>query len=257
MLQDLGADGEALVIAVILGGLAGLRRGEVCLLETRDVMGDARWTIRIRYSKTPAGRRWIPLGDLAPAWALEMLDRYAARRVAQRASATAWLLRGGRRPWDPDVLGPRVRAALRQVTRRPVTFHALRRWCATWWLVRWFEAAGYGVPADLGTDGPPPAGVQRVLGEDPATILWSLARLLGHSSPVVTLTRYGQAVEWIEAQLGLRSADVTIPGPLAAEILDVSERWARQLVEHTGGTVLADELLEAVVRRLGPVEGSQ
>ena len=198
-----------------------------------------------------------PSGDLAPAWALEMLDRYAARRVAQRASATAWLLRGGRRPWDPDVLGPRVRAALRQVTRRPVTFHALRRSCATWWLVRWFEAAGYGVPADLGTDGPPRAGVQRVLGEDPATILWSLARLLGHSFPVVTLTRYGQAVEWIEAQLGLRSADVTIPGPLAAEILDVSERWARQLVEHTGGTVLADELLEAVVRRLGPVEGSQ
>jgi hypothetical protein len=64
-------------------------------------------------------------------------------------------------------------------------------------------------------------------------------------------------IEWIEAQQELRSVDVTIPGPLAAAILDVSERWARQLVPYTAGTVQIDVLLEAVVRRLGPVEGSR
>jgi integrase len=256
-LQDLGAGGEALAIAVILGGLAGLRRGEVCLLKTADVMRDAGWTIRIRHSKTRAGRRWIPLGHLAPAWALEMLDRYATGRAAHPAGVGVWLLRGDGAPWEPDVLGPRVRAVLRQVTHRPVTFHALRRSCATWWLVRWFEAAGYAVPAGLAADGPSPAGVRRVLGDDPTAVLWSLARLLGHSSPVVTLARYGQALEWIEAQQGLHSADVELPGPVAAEVLGVSERWARQLVPHKAGTVQAGALLEAVVRRLGAVDGSR
>jgi integrase len=236
-----GDDGPALAVATVLAGLGGLRRTEVCQLEVIDVPRDCRWTVRVRHSKTQAGRRWIPLGLLAPKWAFDLLERYATER-SSRLPASAWLLDRKGNPWDPDVLAARVTRVLRRVAGRSVSFHALRRSCATWWFIRWFEAMGYGVvPAALDPEGPPKAGVLEVLGEDPVIVLWSLARLLGHSSPVVTLGRYGPAVEWIESQRAAPSTEVKVPARVAADILGVGERWARQLATFRRNEVRGGE----------------
>src|SRR5262249_34548707 len=69
-----GDDGPALAVATVLAGLGGLRRTEVCQVEVIDVPRDCRWTVGIRHSKTQAGRRWIPLGLLAPTWAFDLLE---------------------------------------------------------------------------------------------------------------------------------------------------------------------------------------
>jgi len=81
-LRGVGPDGLALAVAVVLAGCGGLRRAEICHLTQGDVQRVSDWTVRVRRSKTRAGVRQVPLGTLAPSWALDILEAYHAYRAA-------------------------------------------------------------------------------------------------------------------------------------------------------------------------------
>jgi integrase len=250
-LRDQSSHGLALAVAVALGGLGGLRRSEVCRLTVADVPRDRRWTVRVRRSKTAAGRRFVPLGRLAPVWALELLEAYVIAQGGSASPDSPFLVTTEGTPWDPDVLGERVTQVLRQVSGKPATFHWLRRACATWWMVRWAsDILGVTPPYALDGDGPPPDGVRAVLGEDRVRVLWSLARLLGHASPYISVVRYVACVDWIEAQLLGKAWQERLPRRLVAGLLDVSERWTRAIVRTGPGQTPARAVLDAQLRRL-------
>jgi integrase len=250
-LRDQGRDGLALAVAVVLAGFGGLRRIEVCRLNWADVPRDRRWTVRVRQTKTAAGRRFVPLGRLAPAWALEVLEAYVTGVGAAAAPDSAFLLTAQRTPWNPDVVGERVTKVLRHVSGKPATFHGLRRACATWWMARWAtDILGVAPPHALEGDGPRPDGVRAVLGEDRVRVLWNLARLLGHASPSMSVQRYVCNVDWIEAQLLDMAWQKRLPRHVVAGLLDVSQRWTRAFVRTGPGEVPARAVRDAQLRRL-------
>lgn len=250
-LRGKGSDGLALAVAVVLAGHGGLRRIEVCRLTWADVPRDRRWTIRVRQSKTAAGRRFVPLGCLAPAWALEVLEAYVFTRRAAAAPDSPFLLTAEETPWNPDLLGERVGKVLRQVSGKPATFHGLRRACATWWMTRWAtDILGVAPPEALDGDAPQPDGVRTVLGEDRVRVLWNLARLLGHASPSMSVERYVGNVDWIEAQLLGMAWQERLPRRVAAGLLDISQRWTRAILRTGPGEVPARAVHDAQLRRL-------
>jgi len=249
-LRGQGSDGLALAVAVVLAGLGGLRRIEVCRLTWADVPRDRRWTIRVRQSKTAEGRRFVPLGRFAPAWALEVLEVYVVARGVAAPPDSSFLLTAEGTPWNPDVLGEQVTKVLRQVSGKPATFHGLRRACATWWMTRWAtDILGVAPPEALDGDAPQPDGVRMVLGEDRVRVLWNLARLLGHASPSMSLERYVGNVDWIEAQLLGRAWQQRLPRRVVAGLLDVSQRWTRAIVRTGPGEVPARAVHDAQLRR--------
>jgi integrase len=242
-------EGIALAVTVVLAGCGGLRRAELCCLTLDDVQPVSNWTIRIRRSKTKAGARQVPLGTLAPSWALDILETYHAFRATLATTSKTWLVTGSGAALDPDVIGGRIARVLRAVTGKPAGFHSLRRACATWLLVCWISIdRGWESHPDLPADGPFAAGVRAVLGNDPSIALWSLARLLGHVTPIVTVERYVLALDWIEAHVF--AGEGRIASRMAAEMLAVTERHARNLVECHKGSATVDALLTAQRRRL-------
>jgi integrase len=254
-LRGRGPDGLGLAVAVVLGGCGGLRRAEICDLSLDDVQAKSPWVIHVRRTKTRAGVRRVPLGAVSPAWALEILEAYEAHRATLRTKSHNWLLRRTGTAWDPDAVGERVSRVLWEVSEKPATFHSLRRACATWWLVCWISHdRQWGPHPQLGADGPPTAGVLAVLGKDSALALWSLARILGHVVPAVTVERYILDIDWVEAQVFSVGARAPIPRRMAAEFLAVTERRARDLVSVDDTFVTAGQVLAAQRRRLRSLE---
>lgn len=242
------SEGLTLAVAVVLGGVGGLRRAEVCDLATHDVPRDRRGTVIIRRSKSASGRRHLALGVVAPDWALDLLREYARTRGAGDG---AWLLTRSGLPWVPDILGERIAGVLARVTGRAISFHGLRRACATWLLVAWLDETIPGlVPPGLAADSVRPGGAQALLGCDPSRVLWSLARVLGHASPAVTLGHYMLGLDWI-AHRRAESAD---PGRVAPEVgaclLGVSSRRARVLLGPARAGALLSNLLPVQLARI-------
>jgi integrase len=248
-LRRTGPEGLALAAAVVLAAFGGLRRSEVCQLTVDDVR-QRGWLVQIRRTKTSAGRRVVPLGLLLPPWARDVIEAAAAARTERPAHASTWLLTAAGRPWDPDALGARVAAALRRTTGQRVSVHAFRRAAATWWLLQWARGEPGIVLPDLGPDAPPVEGVRRVLGDDPATALFALARLLGHAWPTVTLSRYVAAIDRLEAEVMQPGAGARLPLALAADLLGVTPRWARERLTVAAGEVRIDTVLMAQKQRL-------
>ena len=247
-------DGVALAVAVVLAGCGGLRRAELCCLTLDDVQPLSNWTIRIRRSKTKAGARQVPLGTLAPSWALGILETYHAFRATVATTSETWLVTQGG-ALDPDVMGGRIARVLRAVSGKPAGFHSLRRACATWWLVCWISMdRGWECHPDLPADASFAAGVRAVLGNDPSIALWSLARLLGHVTPIVTVERYVLALDWIEAHVFAGEGRIT--SRMAAEMLAVTERHARNLVKFHDGSATVHAVVTAQRQRLRLLAGA-
>ena len=245
-------EGLALSAAVILAAFGGLRRSEICRLSLPDVAGDRSWTLRVRRTKTPAGRRILPLGLLVPPWARHIVEEYMRVRADYPNNPSAWLLTADGQPWDPDELGERLTRALRTVTATRATVHSLRRACATWMLVSWLHEhdAMPMLPGLHFTDAVNREGVQVTLGEDPDRVLWVLARLLGHASPEITLTRYMGAADWVEAHQVDSRSHPSIPLGAAAWWLQISARWARQRLAPRLGRVDIQDLVAVQRHRL-------
>jgi hypothetical protein len=72
--------------------------------------------------------------------------------------------------------------------------------------------------------------------------------LLGHVTPIVTVERYVLALDWIEAHVFAGRGRIT--SRMAAEMLTVTERHARNLVAFHEGSATVDALLAAQRRRL-------
>jgi integrase len=243
-------DGHALAVAILLGAFGGLRLGEVCGLQLPDVSRDLRWSVHIRRAKTAWGRRVAAIGLATPPWALEVLDRYAFIREAQHSRNAEWLLTSTGTPWRPGVLGNRIGTLLKRVSHQDVSFHSLRRACATWLFLAWVAGShGMPVPRALAMDGPSPHGVRALLGEAPEHMLWSLARFLGHASPAVTLRHYVLAVDSFEAEWFNTMSSSRLSATAAAMLLTVSSRRARQLFSNKREVSL-ETVLEEQRRRL-------
>jgi integrase len=256
-LRALAPDGLALAASVVLGGCAGLRRTEACNLAVGDIQRESDWVVRVRRSKTQAGARFVPLGVLAPRWAMDILRAYDAHRATRPTAGGTWLLTAAGTAWSADPLGERVSRMLTKLGTS-ATFHSLRRACATWWLVRWISLdRNWVLPTAMDADGPPAAGVVAILGRDANLVLWSLARLLGHVEPAVTIERYVLALHWIETQVLSDAADATVSLRMAATVLGVTERRARALVTPDAGAVHMGDLLAAARCRLRSVEGHE
>ena len=74
-------------------------------------------------------------------------------------------------------------------------------------------------------------------------------------TPIVTVERYVLALDWIEAHVF--AGEARIASRMAAEMLAVTERHARNLVAFHEGSVSVDELLAAQRRRLRLLAGRQ
>ena len=229
LLQSGDPEGLPLAVAVLLGGFGGLRRSEMAHMRQQDVAGDTRGTLFIWRSKTLMGRRYVPLGLLAPPWAREVVAHYAGLRSAEKgAPHAAWLLTAQRQPWAPDALTNRLGRVLQEVAGPGVSVHSLRRACASWLLVRWVVAVSGSAPpcADPCFAHAMQEQLLTVLPPDPVRGLWGLARLLGHLDPGVTLTHYVGTFDYAE---GAVSAPL-LPGVSyreAAALLQCSNPQAR------------------------------
>jgi hypothetical protein len=132
-----------------------------------------------------------------------------------------------------------------------MSFHGLRRACATWLLVAWLDEVLVGiVPAGIAAESVRPGGARDLLGDDPARVLWSLARFLGHGSPSVTLAHYMLCLDWIAYRMTESAAAVTLPSGAAARLVGVSTRRARALARASHGQVPILMVIEAQRRRL-------
>src|SRR5262249_30285500 len=98
-LSLLGPESLAHAAAVVLAAFGGLRRSEICELAFDDVR-QSGWLVQIRRTKTPAGRRLVPLGRLLPPWAREVLEAAAAAWAGRTGGASSWLLTAAGGPWD-------------------------------------------------------------------------------------------------------------------------------------------------------------
>jgi site-specific recombinase XerD len=260
LLHDDQSDGLALGTAVVLAGLGGLRRTEICSLTTTDVPCDTRWTIAIRVSKTAAGRRFVPLAPIVPSWAMAMLQRYAACRATQQTGVSYWLLTRAGQPWDPNDLAARITTAVRAISSTRATLHSLRRAAATWLCVSWLMSeTDLHLPEEITAFGFRLDGVRELLGPDPTAALWALAKFLGHRSPTVTLGHYILALDWIETQLMRSAPTQPVPLSFAEATLQLSARRVRQLLPASRGAVPADllalEVRERLARQAQAAEG--
>jgi hypothetical protein len=57
------------------------------------------------------------------------------------------------------------------------------------------------IPEPIVASGLRRQGVQELLGPDPTTTCWALAKFMGHRSPSVTLAHYLLAIDWLVAQM--------------------------------------------------------
>ncbi len=140
--RENGGNGDpVLAVALILGAVLGLRRGELCGLQWGDVDWDTgtvrverQWATKnsgvyLSEPKSAAGRRTAYLG----ADGLAVLSRYRSIwRAELGADPEGWLLSydGGQTPIRPKALGGAIAAVGRRIGIT-VTTHSLRRVSAT------------------------------------------------------------------------------------------------------------------------------
>lgn len=121
---------------------------------------------------------------------------------------------------------------LKQETGRDVSFHSLRSAFATWTFVTWVAAVlGCPVPDSVAEDLSGAESMIAVLGRDPNDVLDRLAALLGHASPSITVSHYLRAVDWFDA-MTVRPAALALTYRVVADLLQVSDRWARRLLNQ-------------------------
>lgn len=207
-------DTQASVYALIyiLAGYAGLRLHEICGIRLRDIIiTQNHLLLRIHVSKSPAGRRTLPLNLLLENSDYKLFTEYLIRRHDSVQHLPDWLdlpfftLHGTNSRIDEESLGRKARSHLSQAPFR-VTLHDLRHMFASWMLVRWYVAR-YGTPADVSFlhhrifDKTCSQNLLHLFdwvsdrsfetadtNHDPT--LYLIARLMGHAFPTTTIETY-------------------------------------------------------------------
>lgn len=205
---------EAAVYELVytLAAYAGLRLHEICGIRIRDLVStQGQLLLRIPVSKSPAGRRTIPLDLLLDVNGCELFDRYTSTRLDTVRNVPEWqdlpllTLDDANSRLDEHTLG---RKAKKHLATAPfdTTLHDLRHMFASWLLVRWY-AARYGTSKDIPIfahrifKGPCPYRLVGLFDHSSITsleatdkyhdpILYLIARLMGHAFPTTTVETY-------------------------------------------------------------------
>lgn len=211
MLEGVSPKLQALLrVKVILGFFAGLRSMEATQLRLRDLTTSPEPILRVRITKTEQGIRNLYLARLVPKrYLIQVLDFYHARLPDVHGNLDAAFLGTDSHPtpYDSSYLASLAGIALRRAVREPICFHHLRHAFASWMIIRLLAAANtltldpkvYPFATNEAFSVQALQGLRTLLfGHNPPKIgqtytahgLVVLCRLLGHSSPVTSLTAY-------------------------------------------------------------------
>jgi integrase len=200
---------EILRVKMILGFYGGLRSMEATFLELQHLIPRPEPLLEIRITKTPLGVRNLYLERLMPNTYLEeVMSLYYKRMESTHGDLRARLLATEQvSGYDSSYLASLAGMALRSAIPEPMCFHHLRHAFASWYLLRWLTAINaIDLPSSKFsfTDQavfrePLITGLRQLLfgfqspklGQDvtsPAIVV--LSRLLGHSSPVTSISSY-------------------------------------------------------------------
>ncbi|MEX0899778.1 MAG: site-specific integrase [Gammaproteobacteria bacterium] len=177
---------------LMVGYRLGLRPGEICRLQLRDIE-TGRWpTVRVRRRvKTQAARRWSPAFALLSDDEQKLLMSLVNTRIAEGAESTSLLFRSPSVP-NPIRLSRRVAKALREVTGdRTMRLYQLRHSFSTRLFVEAFrddDRRGLLGPLADWPRIPDRAFFTRIL--ESSGWLYQIAYLLGHGSPKITMLHY-------------------------------------------------------------------
>lgn len=200
---------EILRVKMILGFYGGLRSMEATFLELQHLIPRPEPILEIRITKTPLGVRNLYLERLMPYTYLEeIMSLYYKRMESTHGDLRARLLATEEMSgYDSSYLASLAGMALRSAIPEPMCFHHLRHAFASWYLLRWLAAIN---AIDLAscklsfTDHavfrePLLTGLRQLLFGFQAPKLGQeltshaivvLSRLLGHSSPVTSISSY-------------------------------------------------------------------
>jgi integrase len=138
--------------ALILGFYGGLRSSEVSKLTMNDVVAlDGELNVEIHNSKSPAGRRRVPLHMLAPADACKTVEKLYENRLSEfreKSISRQLILKNiplfgsnrSRDHYSSRSLANTCIAELKRYLGQDFVFHSLRHSFASWLLVRWYAA---------------------------------------------------------------------------------------------------------------------
>ena len=200
---------EILRVKMILGFYAGLRSMEATFLELQHLIPRPEPLLEIRITKTPLGVRNLYLERLMPNMYLEeIMSLYYKRMESTHGDLRARLLATEEvSGYDSSYLASLAGMALRSAIPEPMCFHHLRHAFASWYLLRWLTAINaIDLPSSKFsfTDHavfrePLITGLRQLLfgfqapklGQDVTShAIVALSRLLGHSSPVTSISSY-------------------------------------------------------------------
>lgn len=200
---------EILRVKMILGFYGGLRSMEATFLELQHLIPRPEPLLEIRITKTPLGVRNIYLERLVPnKYLQEIMNIFDKRMKSTHGNLKARLLATEEvSGYDSSYLASLAGMALRSAIPEPMCFHHLRHGFASWYLLRWLTAIN---AIDLPSSNfsftdhavfrePLISGLRQLLfgfqapklGQDVTShAIVALSRLLGHSSPVTSISSY-------------------------------------------------------------------
>lgn len=261
-------------LVLTMGFRLGLRRMEIFGLRLEDIHLEGPMTCVVRPHpgrrlKTENSKRLIPISPFLDSGECEELRSWISRRQKEVAEAPTnarieylfALQQREQQMANPDMVTDRVCAAMRTVTGGKYLFmHHLRHSFGTWTYLRlrapdypsiagWFEHLPKTQAALRGG-----AQLRRALlsvtGSPTRVYAYAVARLLGHSSPAVSLRSYIHTTDLVLAGITQRDAEA-IP---KAVLIDAS--GLRPTVAYAALRQSQQTLLEKLRSRSKPAVGS-
>ncbi|WP_379866472.1 tyrosine-type recombinase/integrase [Marinobacter sp. M5B] len=249
---ELKAPGLSVIAELIfvLGFRCGLRRMETLALRIRDVhlLGRPEIIVR-RYHghrlKTENAKRKMPVQALLDEDELKLLrdwvnHRRSEEQVFSRCEALFSIPQKAPVPIDQEQVIPVIHGIMRQVAGDPsLRYHHLRHSFASWTYLR-LSLAQHGKHCELFHDQPLTEQwlnqsndlQERLLGERHRVNLYSVARLLGHAGPDMSLEHYVHTLDLAGLAIDERRAVFTEKTLVAAS--GVPESSAYRLLKNAG-----------------------
>jgi len=252
-------------LVVVLGFRCGLRASEALKLRVKDIcMSDVMPEMFIRHHasrklKTANAVRKIPLKVCLEEDELSALKSWLQMRhveVQERKNSPLFTAKkSSKKPiWGPGVFRA-INLVMREVTGdQTVHFHHFRHSFANWMLIKMMASdfpelrdskivQEQGITVDkqftLALSGNEYAG---------SKMLYVLSRLMGHSSPDVTIARYVHLLDFILAQ-GLQRVSPELEYNAALKIFGISFSTLYRRDDHNHGKIKASMLIKDLRRQ--------